>query len=87
MTTVIVKEVPGSEHEAALGVMVSTPPHYVVAWGEYADQGEADGEVRVMAAVDADGIDITDSVASLVGRAVREWLDAEDEALGSGGSE
>lgn len=78
MTNVIVKEAPGAEQEAGMGVMVSTPPHYVVAWGEYADQGEADGEIRVMAAVDAEGNDITDSVASLVGGAIREWLEVEE---------
>lgn len=66
MSNVIVREVPGAETETGMGVIVSTPPHFVVAWGEYAADGEADGEVRVIAAVDEGGNDITEKTARLI---------------------
>lgn len=62
----IVREVPATEQEIGLGVIATTPPHIVIAWGEYADQGEADGEIRIIAAVDENGQDATDSVVRIV---------------------
>ena len=70
-TRTIVREVPGDEKEIGLGVIASTPPHIVIAWGEYADQGEADGEIRIIAAVNEEGQDVTNRVA----RIVRDALD------------
>lgn len=67
---VILKPVHGNETEVGLGIIVSTPWHVVVAWGEYADQAEADGEVRIMTAIDADGDDITLKVAQIVADAI-----------------
>lgn len=66
MTNVIVRHVPGSETEVGMGVMAATPPHWLIAWGEYATDGEADGEIRVMAAISADGEDFSESIASLI---------------------
>lgn len=70
MTNVIIRPVEGTEKEIGLGVFASTPPHIVVAWGEYADQGEADGEVRVMAAIDEGGDDVSSRVAEVIANAV-----------------
>ena len=70
MTNVIIRPVEGAEKEIGLGVIASTPPHIVVAWGEYADQGEADGEVRVMAAIDEAGNDVSSLVAEVIANAV-----------------
>lgn len=70
MTNVIVRLVEGAEKEIGLGVIASTPPHIVVAWGEYADQGEADGEVRVMAAIDEGGNDVSSRVAEVIANAI-----------------
>lgn len=70
MTNVIIRPVEGAEKEIGLGVIASTPPHIVVAWGEYADQGEADGEVRVIAAVDENGNDVSSRVAEVIANAV-----------------
>lgn len=70
MTNVIVRPVEGAEKEIGLGVLASTPPHIVVAWGEYADQGEADGEVRVMVAIDEGGNDVSSLVAEVIADAV-----------------
>lgn len=75
MGTSIVREVPGHENEIGMGVIASTPPHYVVAWGEYAADGEADGEIRIMSAVDEGGNDITSLVAEVVAQAVDSALD------------
>lgn len=66
----IYREVPGHETEVGMGVITSTPSHWVVAWGEYAAEGEADGEIRIMAAVDERGNDITEKVAVIVADAV-----------------
>ena len=70
MSNVIVSEVPGAEVEIGMGVVASTPPHFIVAWGEYADMGEADGEVRVLAAADEGGNDITEKTARVVADAI-----------------
>lgn len=76
MSKVIVRKVPGAEVELGIGVMASTPPHFVVAWGEYAADGEADGEVRVMAAVDEDGVDITEKTARVIAGAISDAIDS-----------
>jgi len=67
-----VTRVDGGEVEAGLGVLVSTPEHVLVTWGEYADIGEADGEVRVLAAVDENGDDVTAHVAHVIAGAIAE---------------
>lgn len=66
MSNVIVRHVESAEIEIGLGVTARTPDHYVIAWGEYADQGEADGEIRVFDALDADGDPVTDRVIAAV---------------------
>ena len=68
----IVKFVPANETEAALGMLVSTPAHWLVAIGEYADQGEADIDIRILGAVDEGGNDIGESVASFIAKAIEE---------------
>lgn len=75
-SNVILKAVHGNETEVGLGIIVSTPWHVVVAWGEYAEQGEADGEVRVMAAIDADGGDVTLKVAQIIAEAIGYAIEA-----------
>lgn len=75
MSTTIIREVPGSETEIGMGVIASTPGHYVVAWGEYAADGEADGEIRVLSAVNEDGNDVTAEAARVVARAIGEAIE------------
>lgn len=78
MSTVIVRKVAGAEVEIGIGVMASTPPHIVIAWGEYADQGEADGDVRVIAAMDEGGNDIAAKVAEIVANAISVAIEQGD---------
>jgi len=66
----IIKAVPASEKEVALGMFVSISEHWSVSIGEYADQGEADIDIRILGAVDEGGNDISERVAGLVANAV-----------------
>lgn len=75
MSKVIVRQVKGSESEIGLGIFASIPPHVQVSWGEYADWGEADGELRVMGATDGEGNDITLKFAKFVADAIGVAID------------
>lgn len=67
-----VTRVDGGDVEVGLGVFASTPEHVLVTWGEYADTGEADGEVRVIAATSEDGDDVTAQVGHIIATAIAE---------------
>ncbi|MDY7542631.1 MULTISPECIES: hypothetical protein [unclassified Cryobacterium] len=70
----IIKRVPSEEREIAMGITAATPDHWVVSIGEYADQGEADVDIRVLGAVDEGGNDISEHVAKLVAQSVENAI-------------
>ena len=71
----IIKAVPAYENEGPMGALISTPAHWVVCIGEYADQAEGDIDIRILGAVDEGGNDISERVAVLVATAVNRGIE------------
>lgn len=71
----IIKAVSASEQEIGLGIYATTTAHWLVSIGEYADQGDADIDIRVLAAVDEGGNDISEKVAVAVAAAVEAAIE------------